>query len=538
MIEKIKIFYDDLIKVSKLTKTSNKKLRIFLLAIILNLLVFFDIMIILYFSVIFSQEIQFNNFIISFFLDRYYFLPLFIVFRFSLIYFEKVITTRLQIDIEKNLRTHLLEEVFVRGNVSISDAYYYVNTLSAQVGGFYSTLATFFGSFVQIIVFSGYLLLSNFQAVITFAIGSLLLFLPTLYLTKQGRKFAHIAYESGQQISLDLEKVLDNLFLIKILKLVKKEVNNFRESLNRFYYSRLSDIKVGTANTLMPNFFTLFVLSILLVFFDFIKYLTFDFIGILLRLFQSLGIFNKNIHTVSAFHVYLEKLYEIEKNKDDITSENFVVDNSVKSNVAVSLENISFKYLGTEEGMFNELSLTIPRNQHTIITGPNGSGKSTLMGLMSGIFYPTSGKVRTFTNKYGYVSATPMILNSTLRENILYGNSNNYDDQLMIDFVTKFKVFNEDHKIDLEQKISNKTLSTGQMQKVSFIRSLISGIEILILDESTSNLDLESKKLIFEILNNQKITIINSTHSPEDFLGYDNHIVISIENNLRKVEFK
>ncbi len=538
MIEKIKIFYDDLIKVSKLTKTSNKKLRIFLLAIILNLLVFFDIMIILYFSVIFSQEIQFNNFIISFFLDRYYFLPLFIVFRFLLIYFEKVITTRLQIDIEKNLRTHLLEEVFVRGNVSISDAYYYVNTLSAQVGGFYSTLATFFGSFVQIIVFSGYLLLSNFQAVITFAIGSLLLFLPTLYLTKQGRKFAHIAYESGQQISLDLEKVLDNLFLIKILKLVKKEVNNFRESLNRFYYSRLSDIKVGTANTLMPNFFTLFVLSILLVFFDFIKYLTFDFIGILLRLFQSLGIFNKNIHTVSAFHVYLEKLYEIEKNKDDITSENFVVDNSVESNVAVSLENISFKYLGTEEGMFNELSLTIPRNQHTIITGPNGSGKSTLMGLMSGIFYPTSGKVRTFTNKYGYVSATPMILNSTLRENILYGNSNNYDDQLMIDFVTKFKVFNEDHKIDLEQKISNKTLSTGQMQKVSFIRSLISGIEILILDESTSNLDLESKKLIFEILNNQKITIINSTHSPEDFLGYDNHIVISIENNLRKVEFK
>ena len=111
MIEKIKIFYDDLIKVSKLTKTSNKKLRIFLLAIILNLLVFFDIMIILYFSVIFSQEIQFNNFIISFFLDRYYFLPLFIVFRFLLIYFEKVITTRLQIDIEKNLRTHLLEEV-------------------------------------------------------------------------------------------------------------------------------------------------------------------------------------------------------------------------------------------------------------------------------------------------------------------------------------------------------------------------------------------------------------------------------------------
>ena len=69
MIDNLKTFYDDLIKVSKLTKTNNKKLRIFSLAIILNLLVFFDIMIILYFSVIFSQEIQFDNLVIRYFLD-------------------------------------------------------------------------------------------------------------------------------------------------------------------------------------------------------------------------------------------------------------------------------------------------------------------------------------------------------------------------------------------------------------------------------------------------------------------------------------
>ena len=145
-----------------------------------------------------------------------------------------------------------------------------------------------------------------------YEVASLILFLPTLYLTKLGRKYAHIAYESGQQISLDLEKVLDNLFLIKILKYVQKEVFNFKQSLETFYKSRLNDIKAGTANTLMPNFFTLFVLSILLVFFDFLKYLTFDFIGILLRLFQSLGLFNKNIHTVSEFQVYFEKLFPLQ----------------------------------------------------------------------------------------------------------------------------------------------------------------------------------------------------------------------------------
>ena len=536
MIDNLKTFYDDLIKVSKLTKTNNKKLRIFSLAIILNLLVFFDIMIILYFSVIFSQEIQFDNLIIRYFLDNYFYLPIFILFRFSLIYLEKIITTRLQIDIEKNLRTHLLEEVFTRGNVSISDAYYYVNTLSAQVGGFYSTLATFFGSFLQIIVFSIYLLLSNFQAVATFAVGSIILFLPTLYLTKLGRKYAHTAYESGQQISLDLEKVLDNLFLIKILKYVQKEVSNFRQSLETFYKSRLNDIKAGTANTLMPNFFTLFVLSILLVFFDFLKYLTFDFIGILLRLFQSLGLFNKNIHTVSAFHVYLEKLYEVEKNKEIISSDNFSINEGLDKDISLVIDNLTFQYLGTDEIMFDNLDLVIPRNKHTIITGPNGSGKSTLLGLMSGIFYPTKGVVQSHTNRYGYVSATPMILNDTLRNNILYGNQEAITDDEIITFIKKFKLFGDEADIELNQKISNKKLSTGQMQKISFIRALLSNPEILILDESTSNLDLESRKLIFDIINNQNLTIINSTHSPESFIGYDHHISIYLDENIRKIK--
>ena len=536
MIDNLKTFYDDLIKVSKLTKTNNKKLRIFSLAIILNLLVFFDIMIILYFSVIFSQEIQFDNLVIRYFLDNYFYLPIFILFRFSFIYLEKIITTRLQIDIEKNLRTHLLEEVFTRGNVSISDAYYYVNTLSAQVGGFYSTLATFFGSFLQIIVFSIYLLLSNFQAVATFAVGSIILFLPTLYLTKLGRKYAHIAYESGQQISLDLEKVLDNLFLIKILKYVQKEVFNFKQSLETFYKSRLNDIKAGTANTLMPNFFTLFVLSILLVFFDFLKYLTFDFIGILLRLFQSLGLFNKNIHTVSAFHVYLEKLYEVEKNKEIISSDNFSINEGLDKDVSLVINNLTFQYLGTDELMFDNLNLVIPRNKHTIITGPNGSGKSTLLGLMSGIFYPTKGVVQSYTNRYGYVSATPMILNDTLRNNILYGNQEDITDDEIINFIKQFKLFGDEADIDLSQKISNKKLSTGQMQKISFIRALLSNPEILILDESTSNLDLESRKLIFDIINNQNLTIINSTHSPESFIGYDHHISIYLDENIRKIK--
>lgn len=537
MLYKLKIFYQDLVNVSKLTKTNNKKKSVLLLALLINLQVVFDIFVILYFSYLFSEKIQLSNIIVDFFIERTYFLPLFIILRFLFIYFEKIVTTKLQISIESNLRTHLLNEVFTSGNVSMSDAYFYVNTLSAQVGVFYSTLATFFGSFIQIVVFTLYLLFSNFQTVLIFSIGSILLFFPTIYLTKKGRKYAHIAYESSQKISLNLEKVLDNLFLIKILKYVNNEVLNFKISLQKYYDARMSDVKVGTANTLMPNFLTLLILSILLVFFDFVKILTFDFIGILLRLFQSLGVFNKNIHTVSSFHVYLEKLYEIEKNKKFVTASNFIVDTELKEETAIVFKNVSFRYLGSEVEMFQNLNLTIPKNEHTIITGPNGSGKSTLIGLISGTFYASSGTVTSFTNKYGYVSASPMIINSNIKENILYGSEKNISDEILINYLEKFKVFNDEDVIDLNKRISNKKLSMGQMQKISFIRALISGVDILVLDESMSNLDLGSKKLIFDILSEKEITIINSTHSPEDFQGHDNHIVISVDDNLRRVSF-
>ena len=72
------------------------------------------------------------------------------------------------------------------------------------------------------------------------------------------------------------------------------------------------------------------------------------------------------------------------------------------------------------------------------------------------------------------------------------------------------------------------------MQKVSFIRAILSNVEILLLDESTSNLDDFSRELIFKILKDQKITIINCTHNPE-FFNYDNEIKIEVFNNQRRL---
>jgi len=534
MRNKIKTFYVDLVNVSKLTRTKNKKIIIFLLSLILNLQILFDILIILYFSRFFSQEIGINNQFLNSVLNKNYLLPFFITFRYLFTYLDVYITSKLRFTIEKNLKEHLMKEVFDKGNYLISDAYFYVHTISEQVGGFYSTLATFIGSLVQIVFFSMYLLLTNFTIFLTFVVGFIIVSIPGYFLTKFGRKHAHIAYIKADELSSNLEKVLDNSYLIKILQLVKKEVNHYSKNLNKYYKSRLNEINSGTLNHIMPVTLTLLVLSIFLVFFQGIKLITFDFIGVLIRLFQALGLLNKNVHVLSAYHVYLEKLYQIEQNRGNKYVNNFIISEDENDQI-IKFQNVSFKYFDSDKYIFEDLNLNFDKNKHTVITGPNGSGKSTLIGLLSGILYPEKGTVKISQCKFGYVGAKPMILNSTLRENLLYGNNEDINDENLIKTIKKFNLFDEEEKYNLDEVVSNKNLSSGQMQKIAFSRVLLNDINVLILDESTANLDQETKNQIYEIISQLDITIINSTHSIDELLDFDIQIQIQFDKDEKKI---
>ena len=133
-----------------------------------------------------------------------------------------------------------------------------------------------------------------------------------------------------------------------------------------------------------------------------------------------------------------------------------------------------------------------------------------------------------------YVGVKPLIVDGSIRENLLYGNSKNISDDEIIEKVELFKLFNEHKKIDLNQEINNQTLSSGQFQKIAYIRAILADAKLLILDESMSNLDEESKVLILNILNQLKVTIINSTHNFSD-IDYDQRIKIKVDDYKRVI---
>ena len=85
----------------------------------------------------------------------------------------------------------------------------------------------------------------------------------------------------------------------------------------------------------------------------------------------------------------------------------------------------------------------------------------------------------------------------------------------------------------LENTIDNKSLSSGQMQKIAFIRAFLNNPDILLLDESTANLDIDSKELIYSKIKDLKITVINSSHEYSFEEIFDQTLTIEIKDNKR-----
>ena len=169
---------------------------------------------------------------------------------------------------------------------------------------------------------------------------------------------------------------------------------------------------------------------------------------------------------VSNTNVHFKGFTGILNNEENIFKKNYVKTNKIiDSDAVIKFENVKFKYFNSEVDIFENLNFEILKNKHTIITGPNGSGKSTILGLISGIYYAQDGEVKISTQKLGYVGVTPLIIDSTLRENLSYGLDEPIEDAALLEMAREFKLFNEEQNYDLDKKISNKTLSSGQMQK-------------------------------------------------------------------------
>ncbi len=537
MFKKFKNIIDDTLYVSKITKTGRKKITILTAVVFSQLIAFVDILIILVFTYLLTGafETSDNLKFLEKIMDYTSILPLVIILRYTFQYFQSTLLRNMELNVQINLKTHLLQEVFEKRNYSVADAYYYINTLTAHIAFFYSSIANLMNYLLQTTAFAIYLFLTEPRTIGTFSLGILFLLYPISYLINRAREYMHKSYELGQDANHEIQRVVDNMYLIKLLKKESVEITRFENTLTDLKNSVFNNYKFTILNSYLPSFVTVFLLSVISIFFNTMFKITLDFVGVTLRMFQSLGMLSNAVNQIVNSHVHLQKFNEIQNNKQILKKDNYKVSMDLDANNAFIFKNVDFSYINSETSIFKNINFSIKKNTHTIVTGSNGSGKSTLLGLMAGVYYPTNGMVESHSEKFGFIGPTPLIFSASLRDNIMYGNQNVANDKSILSYINEFELFNDEFSISLDKKIDNKSLSSGQMQKIAFIRALIADVDVLFLDESTSNLDTKSKDKIFQILKEQNITIINSTHEQKNFDFYDHHLEIEIKDENRLI---
>ena len=170
----------------------------------------------------------------------------------------------------------------------------------------------------------------------------------------------------------------------------------------------------------------------------------------------------------------------------------------------IELRDVSFRYPDGDETVLDHFSLKIPFGTNLAVVGQTGAGKSSLANLICRFYEPTSGSVLIdgkdarersqlwLHSAIGCVLQTPHLFSGTVRDNLLYGNPEATDEQILqaLRLVSAESVVNRLEKgLDTDVGEGGDLLSTGEKQLISFARAILADPKILILDEATASVD-------------------------------------------------
>ena len=211
----------------------------------------------------------------------------------------------------------------------------------------------------------------------------------------------------------------------------------------------------------------------------------------------------------------------------------------------VSIQSVSKQYKGSSQPAVNDLSLEIPAGSVFGLLGPNGAGKSTLVMMLCGLMDPGAGSITVFgmntithgaaiRNRIG-VATQEIALFPTLTatENLwyfgrMYGLTASVISKKVTDYLEIFGLSDKANK-------RVHTFSGGMKRRLNLIAALLHEPAILILDEPTAGVDVQSRNILLEFLTTLKTknsTIIYSSHFLEEAEKICTHIAIIDEGKL------
>ena len=217
---------------------------------------------------------------------------------------------------------------------------------------------------------------------------------------------------------------------------------------------------------------------------------------------------------------------------------------SADNSNGIRFQEIDFSYITTDSQrpVFRDFTLDIQLYEKTLIVGEIGSGKSTIISLLLKYQTPQKGEIFlkgvpyssisniTVRKNISYIPQSPILLNRTVYENIVYGISPEPSkadvEKLIIDMKLSRFLNGLPKGLDTPVGVHGSKLSGGQRQITWILKSILMNPEIIIMDEPTSAVDDETKGIIHFLLEKvmQGKTVIMITHDPY-LLKFANRVI-------------
>ena len=273
--------------------------------------------------------------------------------------------------------------------------------------------------------------------------------------------------------------------------------------------------------------------------------------------FRMLPILNRLVISIQHIRFGLPVLKNLRKNLINIEPgqiDDFYV-NDVQNSVDIRniiFKNVNFSYENNKENILTDINLEINKGDRIGIVGESGVGKSTFLDILIGFQNPINGKI-IINNEFhdtnllkmikniGYVQQNVYLLDGSIEENITLGDKNPDQKQLkkIIDICLLKDVIGTSNFFEKKQ-VGEKgsLLSGGQKQRVAIARALYKKPKILILDEATNALDIDTELRLLD--NISKISSIEifitinhrkqSLRNCNTFLKFQNNTIIKVDH--------
>lgn len=367
-----------------------------------------------------------------------------------------------------------------------------------------------------------------------------------------GRKLRKLG-RSNQQIwaaaTIVLQEILSGIKVVKAFSTEEKEGKTFDKENERMVSVGLKQTMASSTSSAIMETVGAIAASVIIVYGGYqVIYYNAD-PGSFLSLIASLAMMYDPLKKLSDANndiqhalASAERVFEI-LDSDEITEEQ-----SGEVELTPPLQEIEFKDVvfgySEQNTALKQINLTVKQGERLAIVGPSGAGKSTFISLIPRFYDPQSGSItingvdikdytlHSLRKNISIVSQDNFLFNTTIRENIAYGQEGAFTEDEVIsaaksayahDFITELP---EGYDTIVGER--GVKLSGGQKQRITIARAIAKNSPFLILDEATSALDSESEKIVQKALENlmQGRTNIVIAHRLSTILESDRILVM------------